>query len=115
MGESHLSYNSTYDTLLAINVIEHVQSGFHYLKSLHKKLKINGTLIIHERYYDNPIIGDLVLGRNFYHPIRLKKNVFDVFLKRFQIIYSNYDPITAYKERNALEQAFWIIAKKKEE
>ncbi len=76
-------------------------------------LKHGGMLIMHERFFEDPIIADKVLGRNFYHPIRIKKHIFDKFFLNFDIIYENYKEIAAYKARNAEEHGFWIIAKKK--
>ena len=71
VGRDEGSTKLLYDTLLSINVIEHVQDAFKYLTGLYQTLKPNGLLIFHDRYYTHQEIsnGDL------YHPIRIKRKV----------------------------------------
>lgn len=74
-----------YDTLISINVLEHVQDAFQYLANLFTTLRSGGLLIFHDRYYDDASItnGDL------FHPVRIKKVVLDHFLSGFEILYNN--------------------------
>ena len=63
-----------------------------------------------------PRSGDAVLGQNIYHPIRLTKLMFDVFLSDFEIIYNNCDGhnrITGWLKRGADERGYYVIAKKR--
>lgn len=115
-GESFTNSESSYDTVISINVIEHVQNAVEYLHSLHAALRPGGILIFHERFYDTPRSGDAVLGQNIYHPIRLTKLMFDVFLSDFEIIYNNCDGhnrITGWLKRGADEHGYYVIAKKR--
>merc|ERR1711871_51511 len=115
-GEAFAS-GAKFDTLLATNVIEHVMNGYEYLKSLHRAIKPGGTLIFHERWFDNPPDGDCVLKSYMMHPIRVSKEVLDTFLTAFDILYKSEVPAEEMAQRNAAyncnEKAMWVIAKKK--
>ena len=104
-GES-LPSASQFDTLISINVIEHVQNVFEYLTKLVDVLRPGGLLIFHDRYYHNAQImdGDVM------HPIRIKRRVLDYFLTRFHIIYNNCS--AAYGMR-AGETGYYVIARKR--
>ena len=115
-GESRSNAQLLYDTVISINVIEHVQNAVDYFHSLHSALRPGGMLIFHDRYYTNPPSGDAVLGANVYHPIRLTQLMFDVFLSDFDIIYNNCDGhnnIHGWLKRNANERGYYVIARKK--
>jgi 2-polyprenyl-3-methyl-5-hydroxy-6-metoxy-1,4-benzoquinol methylase len=81
--ESVMSADFLFDTVMVVNVIEHVQNAVELLHSVHKSLKPGGLLIFHERYYEYPQAADKVLGRNVFHPIRLTRRFFDHFLTDF--------------------------------
>lgn len=51
-----------YDTLMSINVIEHVYDAFKFLDNLYNALKPGGIIIFHDRYYKTPPDGDGILG-----------------------------------------------------
>jgi hypothetical protein len=94
-----------YDTLISINVIEHVQDAFKYFTGLYKSIKTGGLLIFHDRYYDD----DTVVGGDHYHPIRIKKSVIDRFLSGFNIIYNN---CTAHYDNRKNEKGYYVVARK---
>ena len=115
-GESKIADATLYDTVISINVIEHVQNAIQYLHSLHAALRPGGILIFHDRFYTNPRAGDAVLGANIYHPIRLTQLVFDVFLSDFEILFNNCDGhnhIAGWVDRAANERGYYVIARKK--
>ena len=112
-GESLTTHPKRYDTLVSINVIEHVQNAFEFLKGLHTVLKVGGTLVFHERYFDSPPAGDAVLGRNLYHPVRITREVLDVFLRQFEVLMLNVEQTAGMKRRNAGEHGYYVIARKK--
>jgi SAM-dependent methyltransferase len=120
-GEVGKDKGKQYDTVVSINVIEHVHNAFQYLTSLYDTLKPGGVLIFHDRYYPNPVFGDRILGRNPFHPIRLSKAVMDWFLSHFDIAFNNCDGIKnipAWKQRDAHpnyagEIGYYVIATKK--
>jgi hypothetical protein len=70
-----------------------------------------GLLVFHERFYRTPEEGDLVLGRNLYHPIRVSKKILDLFLDNYDILYMNDSP--NFGGRNAKEMGYYVIARKK--
>ena len=82
------THRGSYDAIISINVIEHVQNVIAYFHSLHTALLSGGILIFHDRFYPNPPAGDAVLGENIFHPIRL---TVDVFLSDFDIVFDNCD------------------------
>lgn len=94
-----------YDTVMSINVIEHVQDAFKYLSGLYLSLKTGGLLIFHDRYYLNAEItnGDL------YHPIRIKRRLLDHFLSGFDVIFNNCH--ADYEGRK--DQGYYVVARKR--
>ena len=106
-GGEYLDHNPVYDTLISINVIEHVQDAFKYFSSLYHALKPNGLLIFHDRYYEDE---KSLAGGDHYHPIRIKRIVLDKFLSLFTIIYNN---CTANYNGRKNEFGYYVIAKKK--
>eukprot|EP00541_Cyclophora_tenuis_P018114 CAMPEP_0116578608 /NCGR_PEP_ID=MMETSP0397-20121206/21805_1 /TAXON_ID=216820 /ORGANISM="Cyclophora tenuis, Strain ECT3854" /LENGTH=131 /DNA_ID=CAMNT_0004108025 /DNA_START=89 /DNA_END=481 /DNA_ORIENTATION=+ len=100
----HQRQHQHYDTLVAINVLEHVQNAFEYLEGLHRALRPGGLLIFHERYYRTPLEGDGVLGRNnLYHPVRVTQRVLDIFLQQFELLYWKSGPTTEMVRRGLNE------------
>lgn len=112
-NQGELHEHKQYDTVMVMNVLEHTENAFKFLKNVYHTVKPGGTLIMHERFYANPPIGDKVLGHNILHPIRLKKEVFDRFLEQFDAKYMRTEGIAAFKRRRASEEGFWIVGKKK--
>jgi SAM-dependent methyltransferase len=103
-----------FDTLLCINVIEHVWDAYEVLENIYNALKPGGILIYHDRFYPSPEYGDAVLGPgNFYHPIRLTRIVFEHFLKQFNTIYIFEGQTKGQIKRQAGEVGFYFIGRKK--
>jgi SAM-dependent methyltransferase len=112
-GESLLTHPKQYDTLVSINVIEHVQNAYSYLTGLHAALKPGGLLIFHDRYFDDPNEGNCVLGVNHYHPIRITRLVLDLFLEHFDEIYRNTQPTPRMIRTGCNEKPIYFIGYKK--
>jgi hypothetical protein len=55
-------YKDAFDTIMAINVIEHVWDAFKFFNNIHHALKQGGILIYHDRFFPTPGYGDGVLG-----------------------------------------------------
>jgi len=55
-------YKEKFDTILAINVVEHVWDAFKFYNNIYNALKPGGILIYHDRFYPYPSYGDRVLG-----------------------------------------------------
>jgi SAM-dependent methyltransferase len=80
-GGEHLDlFSEVFDTIMMINVLEHTNNAVSILRGLYNALKPGGLLIMNERWWEthNPH-GALGLD-SLYHPIRMKKSVFDHFL-----------------------------------
>jgi SAM-dependent methyltransferase len=79
------SNNDTkFDTLICINVLEHVQDVKLILNNINENLKSGGTLILGERTYNNLDITKLY---DIGHPIRIKSSVLEEFLRQYDIIF----------------------------
>lgn len=105
-AQAQVQAQGGYDTLLSINVVEHVESAFAYLSGLHRALRPGGLLIFHERFYNDT---DIVRGDEW-HPVRVKQQVIDTFLTGFTILYNNcgHD----YDGRPD-ERGYYVIARKR--
>ena len=82
-GEA-LRVSNLYDTIININVIEHVQDALLYLSNIYEALKPGGLLIFHERWHNNPDYAKCKPNGDFYlHPIRIKDTVIQYFTSLF--------------------------------
>jgi len=94
-----------YDTIVCINVLEHVQDAQVALDNIRQALKVGGTLVLGERYYDgfNP--------KNIYdvgHPIRPKLHFFQLFLSNFKGLSSHLTK----PDGDVLSQEIYFIGSK---
>jgi len=105
-GELLQGTSAAYDTLISINVLEHVQNAFSYLTGLHGALRPGGLLIFHERFYGD----DTIIRGDAYHPVRIKRHVLDTFLSSFDILFNNC--AADYDNRKG-EEGYYVIARKK--
>ena len=102
-----------FDTLLCINVIEHVWDAYEVLSNIYNALKKGGILIYHDRFYPFPGYGDRVLGPgNLFHPIRLTRFIFEHFLKQFETIYIFEGQTEQQIKRAYGEVGFYFIGRK---
>jgi len=83
-----------FDTLLCINVIEHVWDAYEVLSNMYDALKPGGILIYHDRFYPFPQYGEKVL-------------------KQFETIYLFEGQTEEQIKRQAGEVGFYFIGKKK--
>jgi len=92
----YLLLREQYDTVVMINVLEHVQNALQILENLYNSLKPGGILVLSDRWWDNynfygQLINDEFLGKDrMYHPIRMKKGIFDHFMSLFDPIFENW-------------------------
>lgn len=88
-GGEHLDLmHGSVDTLLIINVLEHVQNAISILRNVYNALKPGGLLIFNDRWWD--MLGTPSSQMNVdttYHPVRIKQVVFDHFLSGFEKMY----------------------------
>lgn len=94
-----------FDTLVSINVLEHVQNAFEYLSQLYHALRPGGLLIFHDRYY----VGSHIMDGDLYHPVRIKRKVLDHFLAGFRLIYNN---CSATYDGRMGEMGYYVIGTK---
>ena len=95
-GGEHLDvFQESFDTLMMINVLEHVNNGISMLRNLYNALKPGGMLIFNDRWWDSEGKPGSVRATMdmdvLYHPIRMKQAVFEQFLSGFDKIYEIRD------------------------
>jgi ubiquinone/menaquinone biosynthesis C-methylase UbiE len=89
-GEGLSRIYESYDTLMMMNVIEHVENVYSVLENIYNVLRPGGTLIIHERWWSkyHPHKQYYVLDQyKKEHPVRIRENIWLHFKNYFQIIY----------------------------
>jgi SAM-dependent methyltransferase len=74
-----------YDTIICVNVLEHVQDVRECLYRIHRALSIGGTLIFGERCYDGLDVNSVY---DVGHPIRIKMRMFNEFEADFKSLYN---------------------------
>ena len=85
--------NMQFDTVIMINVIEHVYDAFSILKKAVELVKPGGYFVWHERLW-NKYEGKAssTNDREFHlHPIRLKQAVAETIIKLFDTLFVSYD------------------------
>lgn len=103
----------TYDTLLSINVIDHVWDAYQFLTNLHNALKPGGILIFHDRYSSTPISLDTALGPgNLFHPIRVSRKIYDRFFEQFKELYMYDGQTEVQRKRGHGEVGYYFIGRK---
>mmetsp|Transcript_4368 Transcript_4368/g.6716 ORF Transcript_4368/g.6716 Transcript_4368/m.6716 type:complete len:161 (+) Transcript_4368:263-745(+) len=76
-----------FDALIIVNVLEHVENAVKILRNTYNALKPGGTLIFHERWWDNYTPPDVLDLDALLHPIRVRESVVDSFLSGFDSRY----------------------------
>uniref|UniRef100_A0A0G4FCD6 EGF-like domain-containing protein n=1 Tax=Chromera velia CCMP2878 TaxID=1169474 RepID=A0A0G4FCD6_9ALVE len=86
-GEHLVNARESFDTVVLINVIEHVQNGYALLENLYRSLRPGGILIFNDRYYDDmpPDYWSDLDSR--LHPIRPFRAVYERFFSFFEPIF----------------------------
>ncbi|UJR13233.1 hypothetical protein I4U23_000255 [Adineta vaga] len=79
-------YINAFDTILIINVLEHVQNAFQILQNIYNSLRPNGILIFGERWWDYLYVNEKYHVETI-HPIRIKYYVWKWFTDHFEPIY----------------------------
>ena len=107
-------YFGKFDTVLSINVIDHVWDAYQFLQNLYDSLKPGGILIFHDRFSPNPKYLDAVLGPgNNFHPIRVSKKIFNHFFEQFEEIYMFEGQTHEMIRRKGGEVGFYFYGRKK--
>lgn len=85
-----------FDTIVCINVLEHVFDADAVLHNIRLALKVGGIVVMGERTYDD---FDPHQHYDVGHPIRIKSIVLKRFMEDFEILYQNGDYFIAKKVR----------------
>lgn len=111
-GEEFLR-SEHFDTVISMNVIEHVQDALVFLQNIYDSIKDGGVLIWHERYYLKPEAADCTLGTYILHPIRITKYVVEAFLRLFQPLFLNTRQTFGMFMRGCNETAVYFVGRKR--
>ncbi len=104
-----------FDTLLAINVIDHIWDAYQFLSNLYNALKPGGILIYHDKFSVTPLSLNPSLGEgNRYHPIRVSRHVFKHFFDQFDTIYMFDGETQVMRDKNWKEVGYYFIGRKRE-
>ena len=109
----------TFDTVISINVLDHCEDAFEYMRRLHRVLKPGGQLIFHDRVYDHfwsvfdPVkdAHELSVRR----PLRIKRRLMEVFLKHYTVYLFSVQltPQMLKRMKKAImEEPMWVVALK---
>lgn len=111
-----LGFVETFDTVIHMNVLEHVSDAFEYLTKMYMALKPGGMLIFHERWHTDVeagVLGD-PQGQGFQlHPVRVRITVLDHLLSLFDPLYNTTEPTTLMRHRSMGEEAYYFVGIKK--
>ena len=120
-GEGLNFRRATFDTVVSINVLEHCQNAFEYMRKIHQVLKPGGQLIFHDRVYDgfwsviDPVKDGPVEIAGL-HPLRVKMRLIDIFMQgRYTASLFSRKLTREMEDRSKTqikEDPVWIIAHK---
>lgn len=79
---------AVFDTIICINVLEHVMDATCVMDNLKRSIKAGGVIIFGEKSHDE---FDPHYTFDVGHPIHIKKPLLEKFSNNFQIIYKNGD------------------------
>lgn len=77
-------FKHAYDTVICINVLEHVQDVRKVFENILLLMRNNAVLVLGERTYNDLDIHKLY---DVGHPIRIKSKIIDEFMENFNVIY----------------------------
>ena len=90
-GAEDLFLRSEYDTVIMINVLEHVRDALKVLQNLHNAVKPGGLLIFSERWFDKHWVDYEKDRTHFFfdvlHPITVKRAIFEELFSKYTEIY----------------------------
>ena len=110
-----------FDTIIDMNVLVYVQDALVFLTTLYNSLKMNGTLIFHERWFPDSVKSEKCFTAGYGHNvIQVRKPLLDHFLSKFSTdIYINTNQSSHQINRSKGwcqwqddEIAYWVVAKK---
>jgi SAM-dependent methyltransferase len=83
-----LDAEAQFDTIICINVLEHVQDANKVLANIRRAARLGTIFIMGERTYDDLDVGQIY---DIGHPIRIKSAVLDEFKRGLSILFTNGD------------------------
>jgi len=90
-----LEDNEKYDTIVCINVLEHVMDAYLVLNNIHRALKPGGIVVMGERTHDE---FHPMKSYDVGHPITIRTPVLESYRRFFNIIFTNGDYFIGIKK-----------------
>ena len=92
MAAEDLDDTLRFDTVVCVNVLEHVKDAWSVLNKIKTVTKPGGTVVFHEKSWD----VDLTKLYDVGHPIRLSEATVQDFLSGFDMLYQSSEPGDSY-------------------
>jgi len=109
-AEAPVFGSDTFDTVLMVNVLEHVQNAYVVLDNLWRMIKPGGLLIFNDRWVEKWTFDWLDDAK--LHPIRIRQVVLEHFLVQFEVLFQNDNGTQEMKQRGG-EHGVYFIGRKK--
>ena len=100
-GAESIPYLERFDTVVMINVLEHVMDAYAVLEGVFRSLRRGGQLILHDRLLPERYPYDLL------HPVRLNFSVFDAFTSGFHKEFDSYGKMNGRLEVHSAIRYFY--------
>lgn len=101
-----------YDTVIAFNVITHVQNGYTWLEDLYASVKPGGLLLFSDYYFDGTDENFWYVPDAYYHPVRPFRRVYDHFFEQFETLYEYTDVLKNRPKGLHDTVGYWILRRK---
>jgi len=101
-----------YDTVIAFNVITHVQNGYQWLTDLYNTVRPGGMLLFSDYYFDGTDENFWYVPDAYYHPVRPFRRVYNHFFNQFDILYEHIDVLTGRPIGLHDTVGYWILRRK---
>jgi len=115
IGGEELSIIEEMDTVISLNVLDHVQDALKVLQNMYNALKPGGVIIWNDRWYDSPAGCREKFDRfeTSLHPMRPKFVVFEHFISQFETISLTWTQVKTETGRECDGGEIYFVGRKR--